>query len=114
MAIFIATSEKHYFVSFPYFGSIFASYIHTFLSQVHHIPERILLTEMPGSISPPPPPTKSTLSPPPLYIYTQLFSYLHKYLYLVKIHYFDLLITEKYFLKNEIPLNYQENTQNIT
>ena len=26
----------------------------------------------------------------------------------------SLLITEKYFLKNEIPLNYQENTQNFT
>ena len=103
------TSEEHYFGSFPYFVSFFASYIHTFLSQVHHIPERILLTEKPGPISPPP--LKSTLSPP---IHTQLFTYLHKYQYLVKIHYFDILITDKYFLKNEIPLNYQENTQNIT
>ena len=55
MAIIIATHLKN--IILAVFHTLFLSLLHIYivLSQVHHIPERILLTETPGPISPPPP-----------------------------------------------------------
>ena len=67
-AIFIATHLKN--IILAVFHILFISLLHTFLSQRHHIPERILLTETPGPISPPHFLPKINPLPLPLYIYT--------------------------------------------